>query len=116
MKNLSTDKIITNLASIGIPSLVLITLISLAPCTGGAAISWALVAFGPFGMIGGIVSFGILTLISKLIAEKGIEYLSQEVVKKLLEKGITKEEIINSINKYPLSKGLKVKIIGNISL
>lgn len=117
MKQLiQTDKILTNLISLGIPSLVLITLISIAPCSGAAAIVWALVAFGPLGMIGGILSFGILMSISKIIADIGVEALSQEIVRKLIEKGIKKEEILSSINKYPISKNLKIKIIGNISL
>ena len=103
--NIPTDKIISHLTSIGVPSLILLRLISMSPYFGAAAVTGTLASFG--GIVGGIISFGVIVSLSKIITDKGIEYIFAEVTKRLMKKGLTKQDIIDRINNYPISKKLK---------
>ena len=74
---------------------------------GGAAIVAALSALGPGGIIGGIVTLGLIGLIAHGLTEYGVEKISCALIKELLKKGETKESILEKIEKYPISKSLK---------
>ena len=52
------DKIISKVAALGIPGLVLVTAIGATGLTGAAAITAALAALGPGGILGGIARSG----------------------------------------------------------
>ena len=104
------DKIIGKVAAMGVPGLILVTAIGATGLAGGAAITTALAALGPGGMIGGIVTLGIIGLISEGTAEFGFDAIFNAVVKELYKRGETKESILKKIEKYPVSKGLKRKL------
>ena len=108
------DKMIAKIAALGVPGLVLIIAIGATGLAGGAAITAALAALGPGGMIGGIVTLGAMGLVSEAVAEYGIDAIFTGVVKELYKRGETKDSIINKINKYPVSKGLKSKLIESL--
>ena len=74
-----------------VPGLVLMTAIGATGLAGGAAIITALTALGPGGILGGIVTLGIIGLISEGIAQYGIDTIFSAVVKELYRKGETKE-------------------------
>lgn len=101
------EKIVSKIAAIGVPGLVLVVAIGASGLAGGAAIVTALAALGPGGIIGGIATLGIIGLISDALAEYGISAVFKAVVKELYKKGETKETIINKIEKYPITKSLK---------
>jgi uncharacterized membrane protein len=102
------DKVIDKIAALGVPGLVLLVAISLTGLAGGAAIVAALAMLGgPFGMLGGIAVLGILTLISKAIADYGVAAIFKGVVSRLNAQGISKGEIRSRVNSYPISKSLK---------
>lgn len=109
------DKIISKIASLGIPGLVLVMAIGASGYAGGAAIVVALASLGPGGIIGGIATLGVLGLISQAISEWGIDAIFSGVVKELYKKGETKESIIMKIEKYPISKSLKLKLKDKLS-
>lgn len=104
------DKIVGKVAALGIPGLILITAIGATGLSGGAAITAALAALGPGGMIGGITTLGVIGLLSEGIAEFGFDSIFNAVVKELYKNGETKEAILKKIKKYPVSKGLKRKL------
>jgi hypothetical protein len=105
------DKIIEKITGIGVPVLILILAISTNGLAGAAAITLALSSLGgPFGMLGGIGLLGISILISQSISKYGFSKVFSSTVKKLIEKGETKESILEKIDKYPISKELKLKL------
>ena len=101
---------IFKIAALGVPGLVLVTAIGATGLAGGAAITTALAALGPGGMLGGIVTLGIIGLVSEGIAQYGVDAIFSAVVKELYRKGETKEEILQKVNRYPISKDLKRKL------
>ena len=106
------DKLVSKIAALGIPGLVLVTAIGATGLAGGAAITTALAALGPGGILGGIATLGIIGLISEGIAQ--YDAIFSAVIKELYRKGETKEEILRKIKKYPISKELKRKLKENI--
>lgn len=101
------DKVISKIAALGVPGLVLVTAMGATGFTGAAAITAGLAALGPFGIIGGIGTLGVIGLISEAIAKYGFDAIFNSVVKELYKRGQTKEEILKKIEKYPVSKDLK---------
>lgn len=104
------DKLVSKIAALGVPGLVLVTAIGATGLAGGAAITTALAALGSGGMLGGIVTLGIIGLVSEGIAQYGVDAIFSAVVKELYRKGETKEEILQKVNRYPISKDLKRKL------
>lgn len=107
---LPLDDIATNIAGIGVPALVLIITIGTTGYTGAAAITAALAILGPGGMVGGVITLLVSGAIGNAITKYGIDAVFNAVVKKLIRNGETKEDIIEKINKYPVSKNQKLKM------
>lgn len=105
------DKIISKIAGLGVPGLILLVAINASGLAGAAAITAALATLGPGGMIGGIITLGVATLAANGIAEYGFEAIFKGVVKNLLEKGESYSSIERKIESYPVSKSLKDKLI-----
>ena len=101
------DEIVSNIVGLGVPGLVLLLAVDATGMAGAAAVSAALVALGPGGMIGGAVSLVFAGLVARSIAEHGFEALYKEVVEDLMAQGETKESLLAKIDGYPLSAGLK---------
>lgn len=108
--NLPLDKISEVIAGLGVPGLVLVMLMTASPLTGAAAITSSLAALGPFGMLGGIATLGVLAFISRAITKFSFEKVFPAVLIKLREDGRTCEEIREEINEYPISEELKRKL------
>lgn len=108
------EKIISKVAALGIPGLILVTAVGATGLVGGAALTTALAALGPGGMIGGIALLGVIGLVSQGITEFGFDAIFTGVVKELCLRGESKESILQKINKYPVSKSLKRKLRENL--
>ena len=107
------DKVIEKVVALGVPGLVLVIVMATTGLAGGAAIVAALATLGsPLGgMMVGLAVLGLLVLISNAIAEYGVEVVANRVIQGLLEKGMSKEEIIKKIDSYWfLSSSLKRKM------
>lgn len=104
------DKIAEILAGLGVPGLVLVVVMAASPFYGAAAITASLAAIGPFGMLGGIATLPVLTLIAIALTRFGFEQVFQAVLIKLIESGKTCEEILEIIDSYRISKELKNKL------
>lgn len=104
------DKVVSKIAALGVPGLVLTVAIGATGLAGGAAITTALAAVGPGGMIGGLVTLGVIGLISEGISKYGVDAIFSAVVKELYRRGETKEQLKQKIKRYPISKDLKRKL------
>lgn len=104
------DKIVSKIAALGVPGLVLTVAIGATGLAGGTAITTALAAIGPGGMIGGLVTLGVIGLISEGISKYGVDAIFSAVVKELYRRGETKEQLKQKIKRYPISKDLKRKL------
>lgn len=107
------DKLITQIASLGVPGLILLFLMFFSGYAGAAAITTALATLGgPLGMLGGIGVLLLLTKISEGITKYGFENLAKDVVSEMKTKGKTNFEITKEIENFPLiSKELKQKLL-----
>ena len=104
------EKLVSKLAALGVPGLVLLVAIHATGLAGGAAIVTALSALGPGGIIGGIATLGVIALCVDGLAQFGLEAIFSAVVKELVRSGESRESIWGKIEKYPLSKSLKRKL------
>ena len=104
------EKIVSKVAGLSVPGLVLVVAISATGYAGGAAISTALSAIGPGGMLAGIATLGVIGLLSEGLTEFGFDAIFTAVVKELYKRGETKASILRKIEKYPVSKSLKRKL------
>ena len=104
------DKIISKVAALGVPGLILVVAIAASGLSGAAAITVALAALGPGGIIGGIATLGVYGLLVQGLTEFGFDAIFTGVVKELMKKGETKASILEKIEKYPVSKSLKRKL------
>ena len=87
------DELVKKIAAFGLPGVVLMIAMSATGLAGGAALTTALAALGPFGMIGGIVLLATIGLLADKIAELGYEEVTKLVLKEHL-KTSSKEEAI----------------------
>lgn len=101
------DKFIRKIAALGVPGLVLLLTINATGYAGAAALTAALSAIGPGGMLGGIACLGISVVVVDAIAKYGFEAIYKGVIKQLYAQGETKETIRSRIEKYPVSNDLK---------
>lgn len=111
------DKVVSAIAALGVPGLVFVFTIAVcgsAGLFGAAAVSTALCAIGPGGMIGGLISLGVISLLTLGIAQFGIGTILAECIVNFKNRGATKENLIHQIENYPLSSGLRYKLIRRV--
>lgn len=108
------DRAVAALVALGVPGLVLCFLAGTSGLAGGAALVAALVAFGPGGILGGVLSAVALGLVSNAIAEFGLEAVAKAVVEGLLDEGMSVDEIRRKVKAIPwplISAKLKREIL-----
>ena len=108
------DEIVKKITALGVPGLMLLIAINATGLVGAAAITAALSALGPGGMIGGIITLGVAGLISEAIAQFGFDAIYTAVVEDLYAKGETMQSIRYKIIHYPVSKRLKTKLLAEM--
>ena len=101
------DQIIKKVAGLGVPGLVFLVAIELTGLTGAAALTAALAALGPGGIVGGVMTLCVLGLIADGIAEYGFDAIAKGVIRELYCRGESKESIKAKVSKYPVSSKLK---------
>lgn len=101
------DKVVSTVAALGVPGLILVTAMGATGYVGAAALTTALAALGPGGMIGGIALLGIIGLIAQSISKYGFDAIFKAVIDELQKRGETAESILSKIDKYPITESLK---------
>lgn len=105
------DEIAAKLAGFGFPVVILVMAIGASGYVGAAAVTTALTAIGPGGMVGGVITLLASVPIANAITKYGIDALLNAVLKELLKKGEeTEQSIIDKIQKSPVSKSQKLKM------
>lgn len=109
---ISVDTVVSKLAAVGVPGLVILAIGATSTLVGGASIIMALSTMGgPFGIMGGVAAVALLALAVDALSEYGFEYIGKKVVERLKEEGKSDWEIRNEVNSYPISDDLKSKIL-----
>lgn len=89
-------------AALGVPGLVLLVTLELTGLVGAAAFTAALSTLGgPLGMIGGVISLGLILLLSKALARYGFRKVAESVINRLKDNGNSPESIRSKIEQYP---------------
>ena len=110
-RKLPYDEIIDKIAALGIPALIFIVLMHIAPVAGAAALTWALsVLAGPFSMPVGLLTLGLIGLLSYAVTHYGFDRVYGDLVDKMKAQGHTLEEILATIDSFPISKKLKAQL------
>jgi len=105
------DRLVSMLVGMGVPGLILLVAIAATGWAGAAAIASALAALGgPGGMAGGVCVLMACGLISAGLAKFGFRKIFEATVRGLLAKGISKQEILNKVERYPITKDLRLRI------
>ncbi len=105
------DKIVEKIVGLGIPGLILLVAINISGYAGAAAITSSLAILGgPAGMLGGLGVLGFSVYISMAISKYSFDKIYTKTIEGLIQKGETKESIKTKIDKYPISKSLKLKL------
>ena len=103
------EKVLSKIVALGVPGIVLVIAMSSTGWVGAAAITTALASLGPFGIIGGIVTLGVIGLVASAFSEFGTEIIIKSVVKENL-KTKSSMTIKSEIDKMWISKSLKLKV------
>lgn len=109
------DEICEKLASLGIPALVFLGAMSATGLSGAAAVTAALAALGPGGMIGGIITLLMLGGVLSVISKYGYSSVMISVSKKIMNKeNLSRPEMNEKIDSMWLTKSLKARIKAEI--
>ena len=111
INRISIDEVVGKITGLGVPGLVLLMAMVGSPWYGGAAIMSGLAGVGgPFGAIGGIGVIVLSGFLAAVFSRFGFERIFKRVLKKLIDQGKTKEEILREIDGYRITKELKLKL------
>lgn len=94
--------------------MVLVVAMTATGYTGAAALTTALAALGPGGMLGGVATLGVGVLVSDAVTKYGAQTIFLEVTKELNRRGETTKTILAKVERMPLSLELKTKIRGSL--
>jgi len=99
---------------LGIPGLILTVAIAVAMAgglAGAAAVTTALAAIGMgTGMVGGVAVLLVAGLVAAGITIYGAEVVIKAVIKELKKRGHKKEKLLEQVESYWISRGLKLKV------
>ena len=105
------DEVCEKLASLGIPSLVFLGAMSATGLSGAAAVTAALAALGPGGMIGGVITLILMCGSLSVISRYGYSAVMISVSKKIMHKqNLTKEQMFEKVERMPVTRTLKERI------
>ena len=93
-----------------IPGGVLSTAMRATNLHGGARLTTALASIGPGGMTGGLISLGVIQIVSFLGTKGALDAIFFSVVRHLHKEGIPADQILEGIAHYPVSLELKERL------
>ena len=96
------ERLVAALIGLGVPGFILFVLATYSGLAGGAAITAALVALGPGGMVGGLVTAGVLVLITAAVTAHGLPKVFAAVVRGFLNAGTPKDDLLGALKKIKL--------------
>ena len=106
------DRLVSMLVGLGVPGLILLVAMGATGSAGAPALTTALIALGgPGGAIAGISVLVLCSLISAGLANFGFRKVFEAMVLDLLEKGISKQNILERVACYSLTRRLTIRLI-----
>ena len=106
------NQLISTIAGLGVPGLVLLVVTSASGFAGAAALTTGLAALGgPFGMVGGIALLGVLAMIVKGLTEYGLDALFNPVLDELRKSGLSDEDVVGKVNGLPIPRDIKKMVV-----
>ncbi|OYE01931.1 hypothetical protein [Nostoc sp. 'Peltigera membranacea cyanobiont' 232] len=108
------DEIVSKLAGVGLPAIVLLITMASTGLAGAAAITAALAMLGPGGMVGGIVLLGIIGLASDALTKYGLTALLQGIYEERRRRGESLQTLCREIDGLPITNELKLVIRNHI--
>lgn len=111
------NQLISSIAGLGVPGLVLLLVMASTGFAGAAALTTALSTLGgPLGMMGGIAVLGVLSLMAKGLAAYGLDAIFNAVVDELKRKGSSEDDIVKTVADYPIPGYIKKLLKSKIEL
>ena len=110
------DKIASNIAAIGVPTLVTKYMMGVSGKHGAPAFTTSMKAHGCGNMYRGVAVWGVIGLVTKSGLEFGMEKLATAVIRQRVREGEPKEILVKQVEKLPVSSQLKAKIEQEIKL
>lgn len=104
------DKIISKIAALGIPGIVLFIAIKATGLSGAAAITSALSGLGTPGMMGGMIFLGACVLVIDSVARRLFASAYLKKIRQLYALDETKDKLRRKIGRYPVSGDLKRRL------
>jgi hypothetical protein len=105
------NQLISSIAGLGIPGLVLLVVMSSTGFVGAAALTTALASLGgPLGMLGGIAVLGVLSMMAKGLSAYGLDAIFNAVVDELKKRGLSKDDIKKELGKLPIPGSIKDQV------
>lgn len=104
------NTVVSFIAAEAIPAFVLHIAITASNQKGGARLTKALSSIGPGGMIGGLITLGLIQIFSFISTDKLIEIIFKCGIRQMIKDGASQEEINETINSYKISAGLKERL------
>ena len=93
------EKLISALVGLGVPGFILFVLVTSGGLTGAASSTAALAALGPGGMVGGLVTAGVLGLVAAAVAEYGMLHVLSAVIAGFLKAATSKADLLAGLAK-----------------
>lgn len=109
------DKIVSKIAALGLPGVILLVTMATTGLSGAAAITASLALLGPGGMLGGIAFLGVIGLISEGLTTYGLEALLINIYETRKLKGEDYFALCKEIDFLPISNELKLVVKEYIS-
>ena len=103
------NEIVKQLASLGLPGIILLILGFASAGSNAAIVAVLTAAGGPFGILGGIGLLGLTKVIGDLIADYGIEGVLKAVYSER-SKTETLRSLLYEIQDLPICQELKIKL------
>lgn len=107
------QKAVEGAAELGLPGLILAIAVATSGYYGAAAVTAALAALGPFGMLSGVGVLLLMVPVARAVTKYGLPMVTEKVVKVLVVKGASKKDLQRqgtSIPRWVLSRELRAKV------
>ncbi|OYE02311.1 hypothetical protein [Nostoc sp. 'Peltigera membranacea cyanobiont' 232] len=103
------DEIVKKLAGLGLPGVILVVLTAASGGSSAAVTATLTMLGGPFGIVGAMALFGLITVVGDIVAGYGIEVILKAIY---VERSKTESVnfLINEIKDLPITEDLKLKL------
>ncbi len=104
------DIIISALAAMGIPVVIFHAIMCASGLCGHVS------SLSPGGMIIGVILLLAIQVVSFLLTKSTIEWIYDQVIRRLIKDGCPDEDIIKTISKYHVTRALKMRLVHKLAV